>query len=908
MQYYITRKHTAWLFFSNALLLWLLVGSIFTINLYYLPIGFLFMVLAYYRPLAAIYTILFLLPVFGNRPSQTQVHYLVMYSSFILMGISFYFYQHQYAFKKFLARVRVNNISIFFLYLFMVVSFVSLIGLPALGMLKKTFSEDVYYIFSQLLTVGETTLYSSVQSVLLLFQSFLFGLYIYGVYYRKNKLIIFRNLILFILLGFLFSIIFGHLDFFGFYDLSWYRISDGVSIHRLHSFFVNSSWYSQYIAVTLPLLPALLLLGKNKRLVIACMVACIVIGEVTLILSMQRGAWITYPPTLLLIWISIYYVIAKMKNSDIGLSSFLSQNWIKVLVTIPLSVALSVYIVYTIKDYRKNNNISIADTFVDVNDRAKNIINTNNRLGHWPPAIKLWKENPIFGGGGDSFGWQYKVYYVEKEARFKNDTTNTLSIGQYGTAHNLYLQTLVGKGIFGLVFLVGFIFSLFYLIVKNKLLSDTSANLYQAILSISLFGSLLATMIYANVQEIFYVQSVSLIFWLVFFMALSLVSNKKHKKIRLGLEKAFKYTLYLMTLLLPFHFINIFYVKAFILSYMPFIGNNLLDSAVWVALLIAMYAIFVQKKVIDHAYVSSLFIDEDEKTNDKIHAFHKVPTPRIGGMGIYLANLFIIFNPIGWKIIALSLPAFLAGLMDDFRSISPKIRLLLQSITACLTVAVLDISVGVLGFGIELPYYLAIVVAIVAIVGTINAVNIIDGFNGLASGFSLMVLLSAGIISWQLQDMVLLEIVFINIIALLGFFIFNYPKGKIFLGDSGAYFLGFLLICLLLYATNKHSEISFWYIVSLLSYPMVEVCFSTYRRLLRHASPLSPDKIHFHQVVYRRITKSNPATSRYIWLRVLPFVAVATIFYNHDLILVCNCAVFTAYYLYLYRKMVKFHN
>jgi len=597
--------------FSITILIWLVVGSYFTINNSYQLLGVAFTILGFLKSKYALYVLLFSLPLFGDRPSGVQVHYLIIYSSYALFGMYANLILDRYKLKKFISRIRINNIILMFVYLYIIVSFLSLLGLPLLGMIKKTVTEDSLYIFKNILSVGETTLFSSVQSVLLLFQGFLIGLYIYGIS-SKNKYIFYKNIILAILSGLLFSIIVGHLDYFGFYDISWYRTIDSSAPNRFHSFFVNSSWYSQYLAVILPLIPTVLLFIKNTKIAISTLIILVVLGEVTLILSMQRGAWITYPPTLLLVWIIVYYVLAKIKDTKINLNQFLKKNWFKILFTIPVTVTMSVYIVYGIKDYRKNHGISALNTFTSVTKRAEKIANTNDRLDHWPPALKIAQLNPIFGGGGDSFGWQYKIYYFEDAAKFKGDITDTLHMGQWGTTHNLYLQTLTGKGIFGLIFLIGFIFTLIYMLIKKEFLSTKQRSIEESVISLVILGSLLATVIYANVQEIFYVQSVSVIFWVIFFMGLSIVFEHSNKKIRNKLNAIFHYAIYLMFILLPFHILNISYIKDFINSKISFLSGNFLDSIVWIVLAILICNIYIRRKMIEPFHISDFLRDCDK--------------------------------------------------------------------------------------------------------------------------------------------------------------------------------------------------------------------------------------------------------------------------------------------------------
>jgi len=885
---------------------WLLIGSVWSIpinaHIYGVAIG----ILAYFRPFWAIWLLLFLLPLYGNRPSQPQTHYLIIISSYLLFSLyGKLLLQKGWQLKRFIAHLSNSNITLLFIALWFIVSFISLIGLPIAGAIKHTLKEDMLYIFKEILIVGETTLFSSFQSVFFSLQAMMIGLYVYGA--RGNiKYILFA-----ILSGLLFSIIAGHLDFFGIYFLNdtLRGTPDTAGLGRLSSFFYNSSWFSQYIVVILPLLPALLLLRFNKRVLLGVMIFLIIIGEITLILSMQRGAWITYPPTLLLIWITIYYTFAKEREPNISLIGFLKKDWLKVVVTIPLTVTLSIYAVYAVKDYRKNNNISVQDTFEATTARAERIAESNDRLLHWPPAIKLWSENPIFGGGGDSFGWQYKVYYFEEDGKYHNDPTHTLKPGQWGTAHNMYLQNLTGRGIFGLVFLLGFIGSLLYLLIRKEL--DSKVRFENQILGITIIGSLLASVIYANVQEIFYSQSVQIVFWVVVFSGIALTGNIGRKKTIITYTNSLKYIIYLMVLLLPLHILNISFVKEFlgkkIESFMPWFGigggADTITTVVWIVFGVALVSAIIHYVIIDHSHKSGFFIDDT--TAKRVQQFHKAPTPRVGGIGIFIANLFLMFNPIGWKFLLASLPAFLGGLMDDFASLTPKQRLILQSLSGLLAALLLDAIV--LDFNLfEIPYFLALPFFVFAIVGVTNAMNIIDGFNGLSSGVALMVLASFGVISFGFNDMVIFEIVVMNMAGIIGFMTLNFPKGKIFLGDGGAFFIGFTVATISILLVARHEEVSILYPLAILIYPIFEVLFSIYRRKIRaHHSTLA-DKVHLHQLIYKRVTKSNPLTSVYIWIGVLPFIVPATLFYQNDIALLTTVVIFIAIYIYIYKKIARF--
>ncbi len=856
--------------------------------------------------------------VFGSRPPMEQTHYLIVLTAFWIVGsYAHLFIKKGFELKVFLVKLRSSNLVLFFTIFYILTSFLSLVGLPILGAIKHSIQEDSLYIFKEILIVGETTLYSSVQSVFFLLQGYLVGLYIYGTTRASNQFKLFKNIFFALLGGWFLFIIVGYLDFFGVINLLDYHFLDGTP-HRFTSFFSNSSWSSQYLAVTLPLLPIVLLLSKINKKMLFLMVFLIVVGEVALLLSMQRGAWLTYPPTLLMIWVTIYYVFARSKDNTISLKQFLKTSWLKIFVTIPLTVIISATLVYEIKDYRSSHNIkSATNTFNDVSTRMGKVSDTGNRKIHWPPAIKLFLENPIYGGGGDSFGWQYKEYFYKPEARYHNTPEHTLAMGQFGTAHNLYLQTLTGKGIFGLIFLLSFLFVLVYKLIKKEFFSSKKHSLEESILTLIVLGSLNATLIYANVQEIFYTQPVAIVFWIIIFIGAGITHNYQQSKLKQKeLWNIGKYLLYFMLLLLPFHILYISYIREFLASkitaLLPMFGVDaslyIVMSALWLGILSIVISFWIHRKVILHAHYHGLFIDDHE--NDKPQLFHDTPTPRSGGIGIFLGNLFLIFNPIGWTFIVASLPSFVAGLLDDFSSLSAKTRLLFQAFSALLAIVLLKLTVLSFGFDIAMPSYLGVFIAFMFIVGITNAINIIDGFNGLASGTVVLIFSSYIYVSWQVQDMLILELAAVNLATTIGFLFLNFPKGKIFLGDGGAFYLGFIASSVGLFLVVNHaSNISQYYPLAVLIYPITEVLFSMYRKkILRNMSPMLPDSIHLHMLIQKRITRNNPNTSVFILKRVLPFMILSTYFYNNDIALLVIILAFTIGYIKLYQNIVRFKN
>jgi UDP-N-acetylmuramyl pentapeptide phosphotransferase/UDP-N-acetylglucosamine-1-phosphate transferase len=218
------------------------------------------------------------------------------------------------------------------------------------------------------------------------------------------------------------------------------------------------------------------------------------------------------------------------------------------------------------------------------------------------------------------------------------------------------------------------------------------------------------------------------------------------------------------------------------------------------------------------------------------------------------------------------------------------------------------------------PLWVGLPLTILAVAGVANAVNIIDGFNGLASAVTICMLLSLGYVALQVGDMFVLVAALMVAGATAGFFVFNYPAGLIFLGDGGAYFLGFMLGELSILLVMRNPEVSTWYAALLLIYPVFETLFSAYRRLfLRGHSPSMPDGIHLHSLIFRRVVQwtvgnrdaralmhRNALTSPYLWLISLMAVIPATLLWRHTGALMVFCALFVCSYVWLYARIVRF--
>ncbi len=344
-------------------------------------------------------------------------------------------------------------------------------------------------------------------------------------------------------------------------------------------------------------------------------------------------------------------------------------------------------------------------------------------------------------------------------------------------------------------------------------------------------------------------------------------------------------------------------------------------ASLLVTLLIIRYAHLHEKFSIDHDL-------------EGVQKFHVRPVPRVGGLGIVAgllggaAALALRYPTVAGAIVGLAAcgtPAFGSGLIEDLtKKVSPRVRLLCTMGAAAIAfalmgVAITRISVPPLDF---LLGYTAIsaVVTVLAVAALANAVNIIDGFNGLAAMVAFMMFASLAYVSFQVSEPIVLSASLLMMGAIMGFFIWNFPAGLIFLGDGGAYFIGFMLGELSILLVMRHREVSAWYPVLLFMYPIFETCFSIYRKkFIRGISPGIPDGVHLHMLVYKRLmrwavgartahelTRRNSLTSPYLWLLCLVAVIPATLFWRHTVHLFAFVLVFAATYVWLYVSIVRF--
>lgn len=249
-----------------------------------------------------------------------------------------------------------------------------------------------------------------------------------------------------------------------------------------------------------------------------------------------------------------------------------------------------------------------------------------------------------------------------------------------------------------------------------------------------------------------------------------------------------------------------------------------------------------------------------------VQKFHTHPTPRVGGIaiacgavvGCFLAPVTV--RELLWPLLLAGVPAFVFGLLEDLtKRVSVRTRLLATMACGVLGWAFTGYSITradtpgldwLLGFTV-----LSVAFTAFAVGGIANAINIIDGFNGLAAGTVIIILSGFAAICFSVADMQLAYVCITLVAAVAGFLLINWPFGKMFLGDGGAYFVGFAIAWIAVLMLAHHPEISAWAPLLVCAFPILEVAFSIVRRRRRGLSPGNPDRLHLHSLVKKRFVR-----------------------------------------------------
>lgn len=239
---------------------------------------------------------------------------------------------------------------------------------------------------------------------------------------------------------------------------------------------------------------------------------------------------------------------------------------------------------------------------------------------------------------------------------------------------------------------------------------------------------------------------------------------------------------------------------------------------------------------------------------------HKKPTPRLGGLAIIFGFMVSIFcfgemtrQLMGMLIGAAVIAAM--GVIDDCKNLRAKLKFAIQILAALLVIFIGDIKITVITnpniFSdspyLVLPGWLSILTTIFWIVFITNAVNFIDGLDGLAAGVSAIMSVSLVFIALRVGEYPVAVIGLALMGACFGFLPFNFNPAKIFMGDTGSTFLGFILATLSIQGIFKsYAIISFAVPLLILGLPLFDALFAMIRRVYHGKSPMEADRGHLH--------------------------------------------------------------
>lgn len=262
----------------------------------------------------------------------------------------------------------------------------------------------------------------------------------------------------------------------------------------------------------------------------------------------------------------------------------------------------------------------------------------------------------------------------------------------------------------------------------------------------------------------------------------------------------------------------------------------------------AFSAIFIPlvKKIAE--FIGAMDIPNERKV-------HKNPIPRLGGLGIYGGFLlgYMLFGQHSVQMNAILIGSFIilvTGIFDDIKPVPAKYKFIAQIVGASIIplygkILLQDIS----AFGLYLNFgVFAYPITILFIVGIVNCINLIDGLDGLSSGISSIYFLTIGIIGLLLNNSNGLDVTltFIMLGSTLGFLLHNFHPAKIFMGDSGSMFLGYIIAVISLLGFKNVTLTSFVVPMFLLAIPVMDTLFAILRRIINHKPIGMPDKNHLH--------------------------------------------------------------
>ncbi len=301
-----------------------------------------------------------------------------------------------------------------------------------------------------------------------------------------------------------------------------------------------------------------------------------------------------------------------------------------------------------------------------------------------------------------------------------------------------------------------------------------------------------------------------------------------------------------------------------------------------VTFLTSVLLVFLVKKIAIH--IRALDMPNERKV-------HKKPMPRLGGLAIYLSFIFgyILYGTVSLQMLSVLIGGFiiiLAGIIDDINPLKARYKLLSQIITAGIVVIYGKLyfnNITLLGLSFKFPTWINMLLSIFFIIAIINAINLIDGLDGLAAGVSSIYFITISILGVILNKFGGLDVILSLILlgSTLGFLVHNFPPAKIFMGDTGSMFLGFMIAVIALLGYKVATITSIIIPILILFIPLFDTILAVFRRIIKKESISKPDKEHFHHQLLK-MTSSPTKTVLLIYIINIIFSAISILFVLGD--------------------------
>ena len=266
---------------------------------------------------------------------------------------------------------------------------------------------------------------------------------------------------------------------------------------------------------------------------------------------------------------------------------------------------------------------------------------------------------------------------------------------------------------------------------------------------------------------------------------------------------------------------------------------------------------------------------------------HDHPIPRMGGLAIFFGFILsvLLFLPLSEQLRSMLMGAVIIvilGIFDDIYALSARLKFCVQIIAALVAVLGGNRIFGLSNINIfsSDPYWelgwLSIPISVLWIVGITNAVNLIDGLDGLACGVSTISSMTMLVIALTVAEAQVAILMAALAGACIGFLPYNLNPAKIFMGDTGSTFLGFVLATVSIQGLFKsYAIISFAVPFLVLGLPIFDTCFAILRRLARGQSPMAPDRGHIHhRLIDMGFTQKQAVAVLYLISAILGLSAV----------------------------------